>query len=117
MPKRGYTNLVSDLLDHKNINVHLNTSFKKSLAHDYQQIFYSGPIDAWFEYSEGQLGYRTLDFGIERYDGDYQGNTVINYCDLDVPWTRISEHKYFSPWESHSKTVIYREFSRQCEFE
>jgi UDP-galactopyranose mutase len=52
---------------------------------------------------------------VERAVGDYQGNAVINYCNADIPWTRISEHKHFAPWESHPKTLIYREFSRACQ--
>jgi UDP-galactopyranose mutase len=77
-------------------------------------VFYSGPIDAWFGYVEGRLGYRTLDFEVERHIGDFQGNPVINYCNQDVPYTRISEHKHFAPWESHDQTLIYKEHSRLC---
>jgi UDP-galactopyranose mutase len=115
MPKNGYTGIVEKMLDHPNLTVHLNATFDRSMAGDYDHIFYSGPIDAWYGYSEGRLGYRTLDFAAERHDGDYQGNPVINYCDEDVPWTRISEHKHFSPWESHEKTLIFKEYSRFCE--
>ena len=115
MPKNGYTPIVEKLLNHQNINIHLNKTFERAFARDYKHVFYSGPIDAWFDYREGDLGYRTLDFVAERHDGDYQGNTVINYCDIHVPWTRVSEHKYFSPWESHTGTIIYKEYSRQCE--
>lgn len=61
-------------------------------------MFCSGAIDAWFGYDEGRLGYRTLDFVREDHSGDYQGNAVINYGDLSVPWTRISEHKHFAPY-------------------
>ena len=50
----------------------------------------------------GRLGYRTLDFEEIRAEGDYQGAAVMNYCDEDVPFTRITEHKHFAPWESHS---------------
>jgi UDP-galactopyranose mutase len=85
------------------------------MAGDYGHVFYSGPIDAWFGCREGRLGYRTLDFKTERHDGDYQGNAVINYCDDEVPYTRISEHKHFSPWESHERTLIFKEYSRYCE--
>ena len=46
--------------------------------------------------------------------GDYQGNPVINYCDQQVPFTRISEHKHFAPWEQNEKTLIYKEYSRLC---
>ena len=51
----------------------------------------------------------------EDHEGDYQGNAVINYGDLSVPWTRISEHKHFAPWESHDRTVVFKEYSRLCE--
>ncbi|MBY4694054.1 UDP-galactopyranose mutase [Burkholderia latens] len=114
MPKNGYTYIVDKLLDHPNIRVHLNARFDRQMAADYDHVFYSGPIDGWFGFSEGRLGYRTLDFVAERHDGDYQGNAVINYCDAEVPWTRISEHKHFAPWESHERTLIFKEHSRLC---
>lgn len=115
MPKNGYTAIVEKMLDHPNIKLSLNAKFERDGAAAYDHVFYSGPIDAWFGYSASRLGYRTLDFAAERHDGDYQGNAVINYCDEDVPWTRISEHKHFSPWETHDKTVIFKEYSRYCE--
>ncbi len=49
------------------------------------------------------------------HDGDFQGCPVMNYCDPDVPYTRITEHKHFAPWESHERTVTYTEFSRSAE--
>lgn len=115
MPRNGYTYIVERMLDHPAIRVHLNTRFERDMAAGYEHVFYSGPVDAWFGHSEGRLGYRTLDFAAERHQGDYQGNPVINYCDEEVPWTRISEHKHFSPWESHENTVIFKEYSRYCE--
>jgi UDP-galactopyranose mutase len=114
IPQNGYTYIVERMLDHPNIEVCLNTSFSRDQAGAYEHVFYSGPIDAWFAYSEGRLGYRTLDFEVERHEGDYQGNAVINYGNQDVPYTRISEHKHFSPWEQHDKTLIYKEYSRLC---
>jgi UDP-galactopyranose mutase len=114
IPKHGYTYVVERMLDHPNIEVRLNTKFYREDADDYDHVFYSGPIDAWFGYAEGRLGYRTLDFEAERYNGDYQGNAVINYGNQDVPYTRISEHKHFAPWEHHEKTLIYKEYSRLC---
>lgn len=114
MPKNGYTHIVEKMLDHKNIKVHLKSKIDRPSAREYDHLFYSGPIDGWFGHSEGRLGYRTLDFVEERAVGDYQGNAVINYGDVDVPWTRISEHKHFSPWESHEKTIIFKEHSRLC---
>ncbi|RZL43224.1 MAG: UDP-galactopyranose mutase [Variovorax sp.] len=115
IPRDGYTAIVERMLDHPDIHLHLGTRFERDAASDYDHVFYSGPIDAWFGYGEGRLGYRTLDFVREDHVGDYQGNAVINYGDLAVPWTRISEHKHFAPWESHEKTVVFKEYSRFCE--
>lgn len=114
MPKHGYTFIVEKLLDNTNIRLHLNVKFDRKLAAGFDHVFYSGPIDGWFDYGEGRLGYRTLDFEASRHDGDYQGNAVINHCDIDVPWTRISEHKHFAPWEQHQRTLIFKEYSRFC---
>ena len=114
MPLNGYTHVIKNLLNHKNIKLHLETKFTRDQAKEYSHVFYSGPIDSWFNYEFGRLKYRTLDFTEERLEGDFQGNAVINYCDLNIPYTRISEHKFFSPWETHKKSVIYKEYSRDC---
>jgi UDP-galactopyranose mutase len=114
IPRDGYTAIVERMLDCDGVTLHLSTTFEPSRKSDYEHVFYSGPIDAWFGHPYGRLGYRTLDFEVLRDDGDYQGNAVINYCDAEVPYTRISEHKHFAPWESHDRTICYREFSREC---
>ena len=114
MPKDGYTEIVNNLIDHENINLFLRTKFDRAIISKYEHIFYTGPIDAWFDYELGRLGYRTLDFVREDHDGDYQGCAVMNYSDEHVPFTRISEHKHFSPWEEHKKTIIFKEYSREC---
>ncbi|MFC5461053.1 UDP-galactopyranose mutase [Massilia niabensis] len=115
MPAEGYTALVQKIIDQPGVTVHLNTRFDPALKADYDHVFYSGPIDAWFNHAEGRLPYRTLDFETFRETGDYQGNAVINYCDNAQPYTRITEHKHFSPWEQHEKSIMYAEYSRQCE--
>ena len=114
MPKNGYTAMVERILDHPAIDVHLQTPFSRRDVGGYDHVFYSGPLDGYFDYELGRLGYRTLDF--ERFisNGDYQGCAVMNYTDEDVPFTRITEHKHFAPWESHEATVCYREYSRAC---
>lgn len=114
MPKQGYTAIVAKILDHANIQVRLSTPFQAEMKAQYTHIFWSGPLDAYFDFELGRLGYRTLDFEAFRQEGDYQGNAVINYGDEQVPFTRISEHKHFAPWESHEKTICYKEYSRLC---
>ena len=115
MPKDGYTAIVEKMLDVPGIQVHLNTRFDPNAKGDYDHVFYSGPIDAWFGHTEGRLPYRTLDFEVFRDTGDYQGNAVINVCDNSQRYTRVTEHKHFAPWEKHEKTICYLEYSRQCE--
>jgi len=115
MPADGYTAIVENMLKVPGISVHLSTPFDPAAKTDYDHVFYSGPIDAWFKHVEGRLPYRTLDFEVFRDTGDYQGNAVINYCDDSKSYTRITEHKHFSPWEQHEGTICYMEYSRQCE--
>jgi UDP-galactopyranose mutase len=115
MPKDGYTSIIENILDHPNITVRLETAFSREMAVEYDHVFFSGPLDGYFDYELGRLGYRTLDFERFTYDGDYQGCAVMNYGEVSVPYTGITEHKHFSPWESHDGSVCYREFSRLCE--
>ncbi len=84
------------------------------MAGRHSRIFWTGPLDGWFGYRLGRLGYRTLDFERFTAHGDWQGCAVMNYGDREVPWTRITEHKHFAPWEDHAGTVCYREYSRAC---
>jgi UDP-galactopyranose mutase len=114
IPKDGYTAIFEKMLDRPNIEVRLNTKFNGDFdTSGYDQIFYTGPIDAFFDYKYGRLSYRTVFFERGEADGDYQGNAVINYADPDVPFTRVHEHKHFTPWEEHDKTVYFKEYSKE----
>lgn len=114
MPEHGYTDLVTAILDHPNITVQLNAKVMRGETLSYRHAFNSGPIDQWFGEDLGQLGYRTLDFRRFTYRGDYQGCAVMNYGDASIPYTRVTEHKHFSPWESHERSVLYEEHARAC---
>ncbi|MGZ2224973.1 UDP-galactopyranose mutase [Glutamicibacter sp. ZJUTW] len=127
LPVDGYTAWIERMADHPNITVHLNTDFfdtsqpfnKEDLVGK-MPIVYTGPIDRYFDYSEGNLSWRTLDFEEEVLNvGDYQGTPVMNYPDANVEFTRIHEFKHFHPERKDSyptdKTVIMREFSRFAE--
>ncbi len=115
MPRDGYTEVVRNILDHHNIELRLRCEYG-DLDEQFQHVFYSGPLDRYFGYDLGRLGYRTLDFEGAKAEGDFQGAAVINYPDPDIPFTRISEHKHFAPWESAQldKTIAFREYSRLC---
>ncbi|NHC14962.1 UDP-galactopyranose mutase [Motilibacter sp. E257] len=78
-------------------------------------VVYTGPVDRYFDYAEGPLAWRTLDFEQEVLPtGDFQGTPVMNYADEDVPWTRIHEFRHFHPERDYpaDKTVVVREYSR-----
>lgn len=115
MPEDGYTAMIAAILDHPRIAVELDTLYAPEMAQEADHTFWSGPLDGYFDYRLGRLGYRTLDFERFTYQGDYQGCAVMNYGDRDVPHTRITEHKHFSPWETHEGSVCYREYSRAAE--
>jgi UDP-galactopyranose mutase len=114
MPVEGYTVFVQKMLDKKNVSLSLNRKFLPDDNYSsYDHIFFTGPLDAFFNYQFGRLGYRTVTFEPFYADGDQQGTAVVNYCDEAVPYTRITEHKHFAPWEQHERTICFKEFSRE----
>jgi len=112
IPRDGYTPIVEAILDHPLIEVTLGQTVTPAELASAEHVFWSGPIDEYFSGCFGRLGYRTLDFVESEDTGDFQGCPVMNYCDADVPYTRITEHKHFAPWEHHDGTTLYTEFSR-----
>ncbi|MFC8731679.1 UDP-galactopyranose mutase [Luteimicrobium sp. NPDC057192] len=122
LPVDGYTAWLERLADHPRIEVRLDTDFfdasqpvHKDAVVGNVPVVYTGPVDRYFDYAEGELGWRTLDFEREVLDvGDFQGTPVMNYADLDVPYTRIHEFRHFHPERDYptDRTVVVREFSR-----
>ena len=116
LPLLGYNQWFLNMLNAKNIIVALNCDYfelNKNLTNDLITI-YSGPIDRFFEYKAGKLNWRTLDFEIEKLPvSDFQANSVINYCDKTVEFTRVHEFKHLHPERPpREKTIIAREYSR-----
>ena len=115
IPVHGYTQMVAAILDVPNLELRLDVRFE-DVDENFAHVIYSGPIDRYFNFEFGRLGYRTLHFETIRAHGDYQGTAVLNYCDEDTPFIRVTEHKHFAPWEKErfEDTICYREFSRLC---
>jgi UDP-galactopyranose mutase len=118
LPVDGYTAWLERMADHPNIEVRLGVDYfdvRDEIPAGMPTV-YTGPLDRYFDYSQGRLGWRTLDFETEvlRDCGDFQGTAVMNYADADVPFTRIHEFRHFHPERSYpaDKTVIVREYSR-----
>ncbi|MFN8087755.1 MAG: UDP-galactopyranose mutase [Mycobacterium sp.] len=121
LPVDGYTAWLTNMAADSRIDVRLDTDWfdvrdELRAASPDAPVVYTGPLDRYFDYAEGRLGWRTLDFELEVLDrGDFQGTPVMNYNDADVPYTRIHEFRHFHPERDHypsDKTVIMREFSR-----
>lgn len=113
IPIGGYTQIVEKMLDHPNIEVHLNTDFfdnREQLELEADKIVYTGMIDQFFDYKFGRLEYRSLNFENEILDQEnYQGNAVVNYTDSQHKYTRIIEHKHFE-FGTQPKTIITKEY-------
>jgi UDP-galactopyranose mutase len=117
IPIGGYTLLIKKMLDNELTEVLLGVDYfdirEKIPSHI--PVVYTGPIDKYFDYQAGRLNWRTLDFEISILEvGDFQGNSVINYADKEIPYTRIHEFKHLHPekQEKINKTVIMKEYSR-----
>lgn len=124
LPVEGYTAWLENMAADDRIEVRLNTDWfdvadEVRAANPGVPVVYTGPLDRYFDYSEGRLGWRTLDFETEVLDiGDFQGTPVMNYNDAEYPYTRIHEFRHFHPERSEypkDKTVIMREYSRFAE--
>ena len=143
IPTEGYNALFERMLDHENITVRVSSSLKLELdggtffvfdeekktitplshSHSILPLYYSGPIDALFDYKHGALPWRTLRFETERVPlADAQGTSVVNYVDADVPYTRQHEFKHYHPEpigplsqaesiKSGKETILMREYS------
>ncbi|QMS57513.1 UDP-galactopyranose mutase [Glutamicibacter protophormiae] len=125
LPVDGYTAWLERMADHPNIDVRLETDFfddsqefSKDNVVGQVPVVYTGPVDRYFDYAEGDLSWRTIDLEEEVLDiEDFQGTSVMNYPDEDVPFTRIHEFRHFHPERDYTRdaTVIMREFSRFAE--
>lgn len=113
IPINGYTEVIKNIINHKNIELKLNTDFK-DITENFDRVFYTGAIDEFFDYELGELPYRSVYFELEEYDKEYyQENAVVNFpCSEN--YTRIHEYKYYLNDKS-DKTLIAKEFSEKFE--
>ena len=119
IPIGGYNKLIKGLLEgietRTGVDFFDNREFWESIA---EKIVFTGKIDEFYNYQFGKLEYRTVRFEEEVYNiPNYQGNAVVNYTDIDVPYTRIIEHKHFELFGNEifnaSKTIVSKEFSTE----
>lgn len=120
IPVGGYTRLIENLLE--GIEVKLNIDYlaqKEYFDELADKVIYTGPLDAFYNYSQGNLEYRSVRFENEKLDiSSFQGNAAVNYTDAETPWTRIIEHKWFEFGKDEngddiSNTIISKEYSSE----
>ncbi len=120
LPVDGYTAIFERMLKNDLIDIRLGLDYfnlRNEIPKE-KLVIYTGPIDRYFEFAAGELKWRTIDFEPEVLNvGDYQGTSVMNYADEDVPFTRILEFRHFNPERNYQteKTIIVREYSRFAE--
>ncbi len=120
IPMGGYTKMVANMLE--GVEVKLGVDYfedKDYWDSQASKVIFTGPIDAYFNHSLGNLEYRSVRFENELLDiPSFQGNAAVNYTDRETPWTRIIEHKWFEFGKDDEgndlpKTVISREYSSE----
>ena len=116
IPEGGYNKLIDSLLNgtecKTNCDYFNDRDYFNSLS---ETIVFSGAIDEYFDHRLGHLAYRSLRFEQEIiHNSDYQGNAIVNYTDIDTPFTRIVEHKHFDinnqSVKDFDQTIITREY-------
>lgn len=122
LPTDGYAAWLGRMADQPGVDLELGIDFldptqplNRDSLRGHVPIVYTGPLDRYFDYSRGKLGWRTIELVSEHHDtGDYQGTSVMNYADADVAYTRIIEPRHFHPERDypHDRTVIMKEYSR-----
>jgi UDP-galactopyranose mutase len=120
IPEDGYSTIFNNMKNHPNIKIKTGYKLRRDEldnfveSEKFEHVFFTGAIDDFYGYIYGQLEYRTLVFEKFYSEDDYQGCAVMSYCDEEVPFTRITEHKYFCPWKDSAGSVLYKEYSKKC---
>lgn len=114
VPVDGYTAIIEGMLADEKIDVLLDTDFladKEIFMAEFPKVVYTGMIDAFFDYSHGELEYRSVHFESEKLDTDNaQGNAVINYTDAETPYTRVMEWRHFDKQGDPNVTIVTKEY-------
>lgn len=119
IPVGGYNKLIEGLLEGSEVQLRADYN---DIKHNWRELadtlVYTGAIDEYFDFSIGRLDWRTVRFETESLDTpNYQANAVVNYTDVETPWTRIIEHKHFEMFGDkvyeNPHTVISKEYSTE----
>ena len=115
MPSKGYTTMVSKILDHQSIKVKLNTEFKKRMEHKFSHIFNSMPIDEYYEYRFGELPYRSIKFHHKNLPIPKVNSVPTLNFTHDGIYTRVTEWKNY-PSHGENKYETTLTFEEPCDY-
>lgn len=110
LPEHGYHYWLMRMADHPRITIHLNSAAPRYI----RPLVWTGPIDQFFDYEHGELGWRKSEFILRRYEHDYQGCPVINHADAARPYTRVHEYKHYRPDRESNGTIVHFEMSQEA---
>lgn len=114
IPTKGYTSFIGNIIGKTPVEYGFDATLENLSKYKDSKVIYSGAPDSLLSFSLGRLPYRSLRFEIERHQGTYQGVPIVNYTAVNVPYTRITEHKCFTPIE-HQHTFISKEYPASYE--
>lgn len=113
LPEKGYTVFINNIIKHKNITIKLGIDYfefiKNNNINKFEHIIYTGPIDRFYaDQNLEKLEYRTINFHIEKYFNMnyYQSNSVVNYPESNINYTRCVEYKHFLNQKSLHTVVV-----------
>jgi UDP-galactopyranose mutase len=114
IPLEGYTKIFERMLSSRNIHVELNCDYfeNRDSFRVNKEIIYTGPVDRFFHYAHGHLEWRSLEFEKKVFEiEDFQGTSVMNYADVDIPYTRTHEYRHLHPERTYTKdsTMVFYE--------
>lgn len=116
IPNNGYSKLIENILNHKNIKILLEVDFKNIDTSGFDRIFYTGSIDEFFDYKFGMLQYRSANFEIEEINTEfYQKTGVVSYPN-NFDFLKIHEFKHYGQ-EKTDKTIIAKEYVSDFKFD
>ena len=107
-PVGGYTRMFQKMIENRNISILLNTDYKDVINdYDYEKLFFTGPIDYYFDYSLGKLLYRSVKFTFEHYEVDsFQPVSSTRYPGPETTFTRITEFKKMTGQKVSGTTIL-----------
>jgi UDP-galactopyranose mutase len=115
IPKDGYTKLIENIFNHKNIRIKLGLIFSKEMENNFDYIFNSMPIDEYYDFRFGRLEYRSIKFHhVNIPSSKIFPVSQVNFTN-DGPFTRLIEWKNI-PNHGENKVWTSLTYEEPCHY-